>query len=138
MSKSKIRRPRKTMPAARHQPQTERSLQLNMDPVTLVTEFQELNQQVSQINEVILNLRKQISVAQAEGQKVLGKLEILARILNGMGVNPNNYPLETEPVEEDISGEEGDFSEEIEENMVEVVESTRDVRLEAILKRLNK
>lgn len=139
MSKNKIRRPKKAAPAA---PVIQK---LATDSDSLVQEFKGLEGKLAQVNQIITisneqiqKLQQQTQGARAEGQTIIGKLDVLVRILNGMGVDPNNYEPNQEDKAEEISETEPDFSEENEENEAEVVDIKRDAKIEAIKRRLGK
>jgi predicted nucleic acid-binding Zn-ribbon protein len=142
MAKNKIRRPKKSNPAPAPQVPVP---ELGNDPDSLVSEFKVLEIQLSNINNIIkngtdqiTNHQNQIAQARNEGQTILGKLDVLVRILSGMGIDPNNYQPNQEVEDEEIPAEEPDFFDENEEIEAEVVDIKRDAKIEAIKRRLGK
>lgn len=137
MSHPKIRQPKK-----KEQP-TARSL--DVDPDILSKEFQTLDAQLAQINQIINGAveiaKKQqaiINSAKAEGQVILGKMDMLSRILTGMGIDPRDLAAHV-PVQEENSEENPPiFSEEIPKNTPQPVENIEDARIRAIKQRLNR
>jgi hypothetical protein len=143
MSKNKIRKPKKKAPPA-PVPQAPKP-ELASDPDSLVAEFKALDGKLAHLNDVIKQSQEQIQrftatieQAKVEGQQVLGQLDVVIRILNGMGVDPNNYQPNQEVEDEEIPAEEPDFFDENEEIEAEVVDIKRDAKIEAIKRRLGK
>lgn len=145
MSKNKIRRPKKSMPTPAPPAPTTPKPELGTDPESLVAEYQGLDVKLGQINQIIKNsteqqqkLQAQVANARSEGQTVLGQLNVLVRILNGMGIDPNNYKPIQAVEDEEIPVEKPGFSGEDEKNEAEVVDIKRDVTIEAIRRRLRR
>lgn len=105
---------------------------LSADPQVLIMEWNrldtilaDLNNKIKQSNQLIEMGNKTIQECQSQGREVLGQLDILARLFNGMGIDPENYKGNSEK----ISGENPAFSgpQEVEEPVnAETKEDTSD------------
>ena len=71
---------------------------LSVNPEELIEEWEKLdgllgglNSKIKQSNHLIEMGNKTIQECQSQGREILGKLEILARIFKGMGIDPENF-----------------------------------------------
>jgi len=73
---------------------------LAVDPTSLVVEWRKLDEQYAQLrakaeqaNQMITLANNTIAEAETAVKVLTGQLEILARIFNGMGINPNEFEI---------------------------------------------
>lgn len=119
---SKIKDPKQTKP------------KMGVAPDELVTVFLQLDAELGQVQHLIELANQTIQEQKQKGQVLIGKLDIIARQLNGMGIDPRDYT----PEQETSSSEEDTFSDEIEENVPEVFEPKGDPRVTALTNRFRK
>lgn len=74
------------------------AIPLSLDPASLVAEWKALDEAYSQLQQKNNQAKQMITMAEntiadcdSQIKAVVAQLEILARIFNGMGVNPNEY-----------------------------------------------
>ena len=103
-------------------------------PDALVETFLEIDAQLQQATQLIEMAKNTIQEQQKNGQILVGKLDILARQLNGMGIDPRNYA----PEPQESAPAEATFIPEIEENVGEVIDIKGDAAKKAIAARFNK
>ena len=111
---------------------------LAVDPTSLVVEWRKLDEQYAQLrakaeqaNQMITLANNTIAEAETAVKVLTGQLEILARIFNGMGINPNEYeasgekisaePTVLSPVEKPLGAEVDDSEEFTEKKRFNVV-----------------
>lgn len=119
---SKIKDPKQSKPV------------MGVTPDELVSEFLRLDGDLQQCQKLIQMANNTIKEQQQVGQVLMGKLDILARQLNGMDIDPRNY----QPEVEESSPEEDTFAEENAENTPETPDSKGDPRVTAITDRFNR
>jgi hypothetical protein len=136
MSHTKVREPK-----AQENP----GPKLSLDPDILISEFKNLDAQLAAINatiqkavEAIQNKQEVIKSVKAEGQVILGKMDMLARILNGMGIDPRTLVAQAEIPAEEFGEKEPIFSEEKPPKKDQVAENKEDARVTAIKQRFRK
>lgn len=108
--------------------------QMGVSPDELVAAFLELDGELNQCQRLIDMANNTIKEQQQRGQVLIGKLDILARQLNGMGIDPRNY----NPEAENPSPVEDTFPEETPEETPEVIEKKEDPRIAAVAGRFRK
>jgi len=102
MSKNKIRKPKDKTPEAPAGPT------LELDPTSLVKEWRGLNgqialfaQQIQQHQETQKKSAEAIQKIEKTGLQLVGQIQTITKILNGMGIDPKAFDLD----EEEISDE---------------------------------
>lgn len=119
---SKIKDPKQSKPV------------MGVTPDDLVAEFLKIDRELQQVTQLIEMAQNTMAEQKRNGQILVGKLDILARQLNGMGIDPRNYA----PKPSVETPQEADFSPEIEENEAQVIDIKEDPRKKALASRFNR
>lgn len=106
---------------------------LDSSDASLVAEYKALDKKLGEVNKLIEMANNTIRQQQAAGQILVGKLDVIIRILNGRKINPNTF---SPPIEEILAPQNADLPAETPQNEGEVVDIKGDPRVAAIKSRL--